>query len=689
MQSTQEIIERSQVPGPQPVMGQPTVGPSGAAASGMPDWVPGQYANMFVKYGAMYGVDPLRLAAMGKVESINFLPSVISGERRSPAGAMGMMQFMPGTWNAVAGQLGLDNPFDPEQSIQASAYYMSALYAGLPESRRSWDWASAAYNAGPGRVASVSGFNQLPGETQLYLRRIEESMGGYGRLNPRVSLSDHLRGSYDASRNGVLISDRLRGPYDASRNGVSIPGQPPSGPSSAGSGGMYYYYDLEMVDPRKRGFDFSVKSMRRSDGALIEYDDEGRSYVNGVLQSGGAYSGPSDAVTAATGVLEATSVPVATGVLEATSVPVATGVPVATASIFDESLITQYFGANYDTYMANFDQPGHTGVDYGVPTGTPIPATAAGTVGYAGWDANFGNYVRLDHGDGLQTYYAHLSGLGVKSGQKVGAGDVLGLSGDTGYSSGPHLHYEVRLNGVALNPLALPAGSAVGGPDLAGNSEDGKTSKGAKNDTNPGPAGADNLEIVPGIGGPMERALYAAGIFTFEQMANASIEQLNAVDGVGEKRAKDLKAAATGYIQTGSFPLTEAQQKAQSKNPTPDGYYNFEGNDQFDRIGPALEQRLYDAGISDLHSLANASVELLDGLDGVSAELAGEWISVAKALLALEGKGQDPKDTLFRPPAAPAAKDTGGGRVEEMYDTMEDEVWDFFYDELTGETRSR
>ena len=95
----------------------------------------------------------------------------------------------------------------------------------------------------------------------------------------------------------------------------------------------------------------------------------------------------------------------------------------------------------------------HKGVDLAGATGTPVYATADGTVGMAQWFSSYGNYVQIEHGAGLQTRYGHLSGYAVNAGQKVKKGDLIGYIGSTGRSTGPHLHYEVRVAGVAVNPI--------------------------------------------------------------------------------------------------------------------------------------------------------------------------------------------------------------------------------------------
>ena len=95
----------------------------------------------------------------------------------------------------------------------------------------------------------------------------------------------------------------------------------------------------------------------------------------------------------------------------------------------------------------------HEGIDIAAALGTPIHAAASGTVIHAGWLGGYGNLVVVDHGDGLATAYAHASAILVAVGQQVSQGDTLSLVGSTGNSTGPHLHFEVRVNGSAVDPL--------------------------------------------------------------------------------------------------------------------------------------------------------------------------------------------------------------------------------------------
>ncbi|MGH2537931.1 MAG: peptidoglycan DD-metalloendopeptidase family protein [Candidatus Promineifilaceae bacterium] len=99
---------------------------------------------------------------------------------------------------------------------------------------------------------------------------------------------------------------------------------------------------------------------------------------------------------------------------------------------------------------------GHQGVDIGVLGGSPVVASDAGTITWAGWNVyGYGNLVVVNHNNGFETYYAHLSGIAVRPGQVVYQGSYIGASGSTGRSSGPHLHFEIRYFNDRLNPLAI------------------------------------------------------------------------------------------------------------------------------------------------------------------------------------------------------------------------------------------
>jgi murein DD-endopeptidase MepM/ murein hydrolase activator NlpD len=97
----------------------------------------------------------------------------------------------------------------------------------------------------------------------------------------------------------------------------------------------------------------------------------------------------------------------------------------------------------------------HSGIDLCAPKSSDVFASAAGTVIYAGWKEGYGSIVIIDHGRGINTYYAHLRSIGVRAGRKVLVGERIGIQGNTGHSSGDHLHYEIRFNNKPINPEIL------------------------------------------------------------------------------------------------------------------------------------------------------------------------------------------------------------------------------------------
>jgi murein DD-endopeptidase MepM/ murein hydrolase activator NlpD len=132
----------------------------------------------------------------------------------------------------------------------------------------------------------------------------------------------------------------------------------------------------------------------------------------------------------------------------------------ATPSIWPaHGWITGTFGGRTDPFT--HEQGFHQGLDISLEKGSPVYATADGTVESAAYSGDYGNLIVLKHGFGLTTRYGHLSGFAVKEGQAVKRGEVIGYVGATGRATGPHLHYEILTNGQLLNPLQLLTQPAV------------------------------------------------------------------------------------------------------------------------------------------------------------------------------------------------------------------------------------
>ncbi len=136
-----------------------------------------------------------------------------------------------------------------------------------------------------------------------------------------------------------------------------------------------------------------------------------------------------------------------------TSVSIPSRMPVAGVTL------TSDFGMRNHPVLGG--RRAHKGIDLAGPIGTPIYATGDGLVSRASWFSSYGLYVAIEHGGQIQTRYAHMSSLNVAEGQWVKKGEVIGFIGTTGRSTGPHLHYEVRVAGEAVNPLPYMSGGQI------------------------------------------------------------------------------------------------------------------------------------------------------------------------------------------------------------------------------------
>jgi murein DD-endopeptidase MepM/ murein hydrolase activator NlpD len=117
------------------------------------------------------------------------------------------------------------------------------------------------------------------------------------------------------------------------------------------------------------------------------------------------------------------------------------------------SRVTSGFAMRMHPIMNTWKQ--HNGVDYGAPSGTPVRAVGEGVVEFSGWQNGYGNVVHIRHGDDRSTVYAHLSRVDVAKGERVEQGAVIGAVGATGWATGPHLHFEVKIDGVQHDPLLV------------------------------------------------------------------------------------------------------------------------------------------------------------------------------------------------------------------------------------------
>lgn len=152
--------------------------------------------------------------------------------------------------------------------------------------------------------------------------------------------------------------------------------------------------------------------------------------------------------------LERTSPTLGTGenATRAYSSPVpVTSISVPSRMPLEGASLTSGFGMR--THPVLGGRRAHSGIDLAAPTGTPVYATADGVVSRADWFSSYGLFISVEHGASTQTRYAHLSRLAIAAGDTVKKGDLIGYVGSTGRSTGPHLHYEVRVDGLAVNPI--------------------------------------------------------------------------------------------------------------------------------------------------------------------------------------------------------------------------------------------
>lgn|SRR5690606_9587511 len=134
---------------------------------------------------------------------------------------------------------------------------------------------------------------------------------------------------------------------------------------------------------------------------------------------------------------------------------IAAPAPIASVSIpsrspLETATLTSDYGMR--THPVLGGRRNHKGIDLAQPTGTPVYATADGIVSKAERFSSYGNYIQIEHGGEMQTRYAHLSGYAISAGEHVRKGQLIGFVGSTGRSTGPHLHYEVRIAGEAVDP---------------------------------------------------------------------------------------------------------------------------------------------------------------------------------------------------------------------------------------------
>lgn len=156
-------------------------------------------------------------------------------------------------------------------------------------------------------------------------------------------------------------------------------------------------------------------------------------------------------VSSLAAVAEAASQASNSGLARTTASKFTSGVSIPSLVPVETVRLTSSFGMR--DHPVTGRRAAHKGIDLAAPTGTPIHAAADGIISRASWFGGYGLYISIEHGGQIETRYGHMSRLNVADGQRVAKGDIIGFVGTTGRSTGPHLHYEVRVNGEAVNPV--------------------------------------------------------------------------------------------------------------------------------------------------------------------------------------------------------------------------------------------
>ncbi|MEU2514708.1 peptidoglycan DD-metalloendopeptidase family protein [Streptomyces syringium] len=420
----------------------------------IPSWIRPLITSAIQKYGCPE-VTPSLLAAQIYSESA-WDPKAESKDPKTGAViAQGIAQFIPGTWetDGVDGNGdGRKDVFDPQDAIPSAVAYDCSLAKDVKDvPGDKTDNMLAAYNAGPYAVTHAGGVPPYD-ETQGYVKEIRAlarkwaaPMSGTGNVTGRLGeVIQAARAALDTpyqwggecqppfqggngcdcsslvkmawSRAGVNLP---RSTYEQVSEGSEVPSvrdlQPgdlifTGGSASAPEHVSMYIGGGEVIDAPHTGANVRIKPLSYWESQILRMKHLG-------------YTEPAKGGNSGSWVT-----------------------PVADDSI----------GTGYRVSGSSWSSGHHTGVDFPVPTGTAVRAVGPGSVVTAGWSDAYGYQVVIRHEDGMYSQYAHQSSLSVSSGQQVGGGQQIGVSGATGNASGPHLHFEIRTGpeyGSDIDPL--------------------------------------------------------------------------------------------------------------------------------------------------------------------------------------------------------------------------------------------
>jgi murein DD-endopeptidase MepM/ murein hydrolase activator NlpD len=306
-----------------------------------------------------------------------------------------------------------------------------------------------------GRASALHGLGESTGSAKPPARA---GAGGEPRVSP-------LKSSFAGDKGAFLLPLDRRAPVDPSTSMFAA--------SAGGIGGAIVRLQgsLDRVEQRQmatlnsmaENYDSKARRMR---GVLVELGvDVGKASVaDGAPAMGGPFipaALPKDATKDAMA-FERQIHRIRTARAQLTRLTRTLGSVPVRKPVDGEIDLASGFGVRMDPFTGSPAM--HTGLDLQGDTGDAVRATASGTVTHAGWSGGYGRVVDIDHGNGLSTRYAHLSSIDVRVGQAVRSGQIVGKIGSTGRSTGPHLHYETRMRGAAVDPQKfLRAGQRLDG----------------------------------------------------------------------------------------------------------------------------------------------------------------------------------------------------------------------------------
>ncbi|MGW7199010.1 peptidoglycan DD-metalloendopeptidase family protein [Streptomyces chryseus] len=410
------------------------------------DWLRPVIIDAVAKYGCAE-VTPSLIAAQLHQES-NFRTNPPDGG----AGALGIAQFLPSTWAAegVDGNKdGKKDPLEPKDAVPAMVSYDCKMADEIRNVAGDVaDNMLAAYNAGAYKVTRYSGVPPYD-ETRTYVREIRERAEKWAApTEGNGGLDKVVAGAKEALDTPYLYGGACK-PKFTGANRCDCSSLVKYAWSKVGENLPRTTYDQVKIGTRVK----SVNDLRPGD--LIFSDGSASRPEHVAMYIGGkqVIDAPRTGANVRIKPLSYWEDRILISKRPDYTEP-ATG---GTSGSWVAPVANDTIGTGYRVSGSMWSSGYHTGVDFPVPSGTPVRAVGPGTVVTAGWNSAYGHQVVIKHPDGRYSQYAHHASLAVVKGQVVNGGDRIGYSGDTGNSSGPHLHFEIRTGpgyGSDIDPLS-------------------------------------------------------------------------------------------------------------------------------------------------------------------------------------------------------------------------------------------